>query len=234
MPTALGYLRVSSEKQAADDRDGLRRQEEAVRRFAQARGFALIEPLICDAVSGTYGVSEFEELAELRTRRGIRELVRRIETDRPQAVIVERADRLARSNIVGQYLIQQLKTQGISLYVVDSGRDLTACEGPYDSFLARLMLLIAELDKDILVLRMKAGRDRKSRELGRRCEGRKPQPLPTPVEDYLRMYYGRRSVRAIQRDLERRGLGRYSWGRLDRAGKRLRAAAKLLDVRTGA
>jgi DNA invertase Pin-like site-specific DNA recombinase len=89
-------------------------------------------------------------------------------------VLVERADRLARDLMVGEIILKDFREAGAVVITADSGVDLTANDGDPTRILIRQVLAaVAQFDKSVTVLKLRAARDRIRRQKGR-CEGRKP------------------------------------------------------------
>lgn len=85
MVRAVGYLRVSKEEQAAQDRASLPTQEADIRRYCEGKGYDLVE-IYCDP--GYSGSS--------RNRPRFRELCQDAEREKFDLIVVWRGDRLAR------------------------------------------------------------------------------------------------------------------------------------------
>jgi len=159
---AIAYVRVSGKGQI--DGDGLRRQRDAIRRFATTNGFDVVDEF-CDA-----GISGTKELA---ARPGLAALLDRIESNGVKIVLVERADRLARDLMVNEVIVDQLSRAGASVLTAD-GADLSSPDGdPTRTLIRQVLAAVAQFDKSVTVLKLRAARDRKRRRDGR-CEGRKP------------------------------------------------------------
>jgi DNA invertase Pin-like site-specific DNA recombinase len=160
---AIAYVRVSGKGQI--DGDGLRRQRDAIRRFATTSGFDVVEEF-CDA-----GVSGTKDLA---ARPGLAALLDRVESNGVKVVLVERADRLARDLMVNEVIVDQLSRAGARVLTADGGADLSSADGdPTRTLIRQVLAAVAQFDKSVTVLKLRAARDRKRRRDGR-CEGRKP------------------------------------------------------------
>jgi DNA invertase Pin-like site-specific DNA recombinase len=159
---AITYVRVSGKGQV--DGDGLRRQRDAIQRFATANGFQVVEEF-CDA-----GVSGTKDLA---ARPGLAALLDRVESDGVKVVLVERADRLARDLMVNEVIVDQLSRAGTRVLTAD-GADLSSADNdPTRTLIRQVLAAVAQFEKSVIVLKLRAARDRKRRREGR-CEGRKP------------------------------------------------------------
>ena len=159
---AIAYLRVSGRGQI--DGDGFERQRDAIRRFAAAAGYDLVEEYRDEGVSGT---------KELVDRPGLAALLDRIESNGVRVVVVERADRLARDLMIGEVIIDQFSRVGARVLTAD-GADLTSgSDDPTRTLIRQVLGAVAQFEKSVVVLKLRAARDRKRRKDGR-CEGRKP------------------------------------------------------------
>lgn len=159
---AFSYLRVSGKGQI--DGDGFPRQREAVERYAKARGVEIVREFRDDGVSGT---------TELADRSGLAALLDAIESNGVRMVLVERADRLARDLMVSEVILGQFRDLGVEVVAADSGTELTAGDDdPTKRLIRQILGAVAEFDKSVTVLKLRAARDRQRRQRGR-CEGRK-------------------------------------------------------------
>lgn len=158
---AVSYLRVSGQGQVQGD--GFPRQREAVAKYAAAAGLDLVHEYRDEGVCGAN---------ELADRPGLAELLDRLESNGVRLVVVERADRLARDLLVQEVTLGQFRDLGVQ--VVDAGgQDLTVADGdPTRTLIRQVLGAVAEFDKNVTVLKLRAARDRKRRATGK-CEGRK-------------------------------------------------------------
>lgn len=159
---AASYLRVSGKAQI--EGDGFERQREAVSRFARAKGYELVDEYCDGGVSGT---------TDLENRPGLGALLDRIESNGVRVVIVERADRLARDLMVGELILDQFSRIGARVLTAD-GADLTKADAdPTRTLIRQVLAAVSQFEKTVLVLKLRAARERVRRREGR-CEGRKP------------------------------------------------------------
>lgn len=161
MEKAFGYTRVSGQGQV--DGDGLRRQEEAIRRYAKASGLEVVKVYREEGVSGT-----------LADRPALAQLMVDLEQNGHgvKTVIIEKLDRLARDLMVQEAIVRDFQKQGFQLVSTMEGPDLCA-DDPTRKLIRQVMGAVAEYDKTMLVLKLRAARDRQRARTGR-CEGRKP------------------------------------------------------------
>jgi DNA invertase Pin-like site-specific DNA recombinase len=160
---AYSYLRVSGKSQV--DGDGFPRQRDTINRYAKAHGIEIAHEYCDEGVSGT---------TELADRKGLAALLDAVGANGVKLVLVERADRLARDLMVGEIILKDFREAGAVVITADSGVDLTANDGDPTRILIRQVLAaVAQFDKSVTVLKLRAARDRIRRQKGR-CEGRKP------------------------------------------------------------
>lgn len=157
---AISYLRVSGRGQL--DGDGYDRQRAAIEKYAAANDLELVGEFEDGGVSGT---------TELENRVGLAAALERIENNGVKLMVIEAADRLARDAMVSELIIRQFQKAG-GVIVTASGVNLT--EGndanPTAALIRGVLALIAEFDKRVTVLKLKAARDRIKSKTGK-CEG---------------------------------------------------------------
>jgi DNA invertase Pin-like site-specific DNA recombinase len=162
MERAYSYLRVSGRGQISGD--GFPRQREAIAKYARRHGVTIVQEFRDEGVSGT---------RELGSRPGLAALLDRLETNGVRVVLIERADRLARDLLVGEVILGQFRK--IRVRVVDaSGTNLSADDDDPTRILIRQVLgAVSQFEKAVVVLKLRAARDRMRIRTGR-CEGRRP------------------------------------------------------------
>lgn len=156
----FGYLRVSSQGQVGGD--GLVRQEETIRQYAQAQGYEIVDWYKDEGVSGT-----------IESRPALAAMLVNLEQNGHgiQTIIIEKLDRLARDLMVQEAIINDFRKGGFKLLSAHEGPDLAA-DDPTRKLVRQVMGAIAEYEKTMIVLKLKAARDRKKAKTGK-CEGRK-------------------------------------------------------------
>lgn len=167
MKEAYGYLRVSSQGQV--DGHGLQRQREAIEQYAAANGYSVQEVFTDEGVSGT-----------LDDRPGLGSLMHRIEVNGVCVVIIEKLDRLARDLVVQEHIIADMHRHGVKLISVAEGPDL-ASDDPSRKMIRQIMGAVAEYDKNMIVLKLRAARAAKRAKQGK-CEGAKGYGETDPTE----------------------------------------------------
>ena len=160
---AYAYLRVSGKGQVRGD--GFKRQEEEVRRFAQASGYEVAGVYREEGISGTTTEEDrpaFKDMVTAILKNGVR------------TIIIEGMDRLARELRVQEHLVIYLASKGITLLSARTEEDITAAVmgDPMKKALVQIQGVFAELEKSLLVKKLRTARERVRAEKGK-CEGRK-------------------------------------------------------------
>jgi len=159
---AVAYCRVSSKGQQKDG-TGLDRQEEIITAFAKRKGYKLIG-VYKEAITGTDAERpEFTQMLADLLSNGCR------------TIIIERLDRLARDLGVQLQLVGLLCGKGFTLLSADTEQDVTAAFSgdPMLKAMIQVQGVFSELDKSMLVKKLRKARETKKAKTGR-CEGRKP------------------------------------------------------------
>jgi len=159
MEKAYGYIRVSGKGQV--NGDGFDRQRKAIQDYAGANGFEIFHIYQEEGVSGT-----------LQDRPELTNMVLDLEENGQgiHTVIIERIDRLARDLMIQENILHDMNRHGVSVLSATDG-DLLE-DDPTRKLVRQVLGAIAEYDKTMLVLKLKAARDRKKAKAGK-CEGRK-------------------------------------------------------------
>jgi len=159
MEKAYGYIRVSGKGQVSGD--GFDRQRKAIQDYAKANGFEIFHIYQEEGVSGT-----------LQDRPALTDMILDLEENGHgiHTVIIERIDRLARDLMVQENILHDMNKHGVSVLSATDG-DLLE-DDPTRKLVRQVLGAIAEYDKTMLVLKLKAARDRKKARDGK-CEGRK-------------------------------------------------------------
>ena len=186
---AYSYLRVSGRGQL--EGDGFPRQRLAIDRYARAQGIDIIAEFREEGVCGEN---------ELQDRPGLVSLMAAVETSNVRLVLVERSDRFARDLIVGEIILADMRKAGVAVWSAEGGVDLTVGDDdPTKRLIRQILGAVAEYDKAITVLKLRAARERIRKRLGR-CEGRKPYGArPGERETLERMMQLRRKPRGDER-----------------------------------
>lgn len=183
---AFGYLRVSGKGQV--EGDGLIRQEQAIRDYAVANGITINRIYREEGVSGT-----------LEVRPALAEMMVSLEMNGHgvKTVIIERVDRLARDLMVQEAIIGDLQSKGFDLISVHEGNDLLSGD-PTRTLVRQVLGAIAEYDKTMIVMKLRAARER-ARVTRGKCEGRKGylEAAPEVVQAIKTMRRRRKGVRQM-------------------------------------
>jgi DNA invertase Pin-like site-specific DNA recombinase len=158
---AVAYCRVSSKGQR--EGTGLDRQEQIIKSYAKQSGYELTN-LYQEAMTGTDA-----------DRPVFTQMITDLLSNGCRTIIIESLDRLARDLAVQMKLIALLIARKITLIVASTGRDVTSdmLADPMLKAMVQVQGVFAELDKSLLVRKLRNAREKKRSEDGR-CEGRKP------------------------------------------------------------
>lgn len=166
---AYAYLRVSSNSQI--DGDGFRRQEELIRKCAAKHNIEIVEVFKEMGVSGTKGEGD---------RPAFKDMVSRILKNGVKTIIIEGTDRLARTLQVQEQLIAYLSAKEINLISARTESVITDDfqEDPMKKALVQMQGIFSELEKSLLVKKLREARKAKAKSNKAngnklKCEGRK-------------------------------------------------------------
>jgi DNA invertase Pin-like site-specific DNA recombinase len=163
---AIAYYRTSSAANVGTDKDTLARQREAVEGYARRAGLTIVGEFYDAAVSGADPID---------AREGFTRALERIAGNGVRTIVVETANRFARDLIVQETGFRLLRERGIDLIAADSP-DAFIDDTPTATLIRQVLGAVAQFEKAMLVTKLRGARDRKSREAGRRIEGRKSVP----------------------------------------------------------
>lgn len=154
------YGRVSGKSQV--EGDGFPRQRAAVEAWASLNGVDVVGEFLEQGVTGD---------AEWGQRPAFSEMLSRIFSNGVKTIVVENLTRLARSFVVQDTILTYLAAKGVTLISADTGADVTADiqQDPMKRALVQMQAVFSELEKNALVLKLRAARQRKGSK-----EGRKP------------------------------------------------------------
>lgn len=172
---AFAYLRVSSEGQAKEDKNGFPRQEEAIKEYCKLHNIEVVDTFR-DGITGTTDdrPALFDMMASMKqNNHGVK------------TVVIERLDRLARDLMVQENIIRDFTKDGFQLISTMEGADLGNNE-PTRKFIRQIMGAVSEYDKATLVAKLRAARERKKRLTGK-GSGRKGYHEENPeIISYIR------------------------------------------------
>jgi DNA invertase Pin-like site-specific DNA recombinase len=150
---AAGYVRVSSRQQL--DGYGLDVQEVAVRKYAKEHSFKLVHVFREEGVSGTLPVSE---------RPALMDALELLTACRADALLVPNLDRLARELHVQEAALGLLWDAGKSVHTVEDGEvRQDDPDDPMRKAMRKMRGVLAELDKDTVVMRLRKGKQAKKK-----------------------------------------------------------------------
>ena len=155
---AVGYLRVSSRGQIKGD--GFPRQRAAITRYAKAHRIEIVDEYREPFTGTDADRPQFQAMMAEMLSNGVR------------TILVESLDRFARDLGVQLQLLAYLQAKGVSLIAVNTGEDVTAAmvEDPMRKAMVQMQGIFAELEKSMLVAKLRKARQRVRDETGR-CEG---------------------------------------------------------------
>jgi DNA invertase Pin-like site-specific DNA recombinase len=161
MKKAYCYLRVSSQNQI--DGYGFDRQEEAIRAYAIKTGYEVVGVFKEEGVSGA---------ADETHRPAFEAMLTEILKDGVKTVLIERLDRLARDLLIQLTMLAFLERKGVELIDVGTGMNVIEAmkDDPMKKALIQIQASFAELEKSLIVRRLRAGREKARMERGK-CEG---------------------------------------------------------------
>jgi DNA invertase Pin-like site-specific DNA recombinase len=168
MITAVSYLRTSSRTNV--DGDSAPRQREAIADYAKRNGITIVREFYDAAVSGADPID---------TRPGFQDMLAYMAGNGARVILLENASRFARDlavQLAGHGLLQGL---GYELIPVDAPTYFTD-PTPTAALVRQILGAVAEFGKAEMVARLRGARNRASKALGRRVEGRHGYGVTSP------------------------------------------------------
>ena len=211
MKRAVGYIRVSTDAQAGEDRFGIEAQKEQILDYARKNDFEILEWFIDEGVSG---VKESRPAFD-------RILYGDVENPPVEYVIVAKSDRIARDIKLYFYYKQLLYQKDIKLISVseDFGE-----MGAFAGILEAFVLFVAEQERINITRRTSAGRAVKAIKggyaggqapYGYKVENKKLVVVPEEAEavrDIFKMHEEGATLQEIADEMNRRGLKTHRGG----------------------
>lgn len=148
MKNAIGYIRVSTEEQSADDKYGIETQKRAITQYAKANDFE-VKKWMVDTISGAK--DNRPELDKI--------LYRPDELPVHNAVIVFKNDRVARDTKLYFYYLYVLEKRGVKLI---STQEHFAEGDDFANIYRSLLMFVAEQERKNIALRTGKGRSLKA------------------------------------------------------------------------
>lgn len=136
---AVGYLRVSTDEQAAEG-VSLAAQEAAIRAYAALRGLDLIDVVVDAGVSGSKALSK---------RAGGQRLIDVIRRERV-AVVAFKLDRVFRNARDCLAVTADWDRRGVALHLVDMGGQTVDTSTAMGKFFMHLLAGVAEMERNII------------------------------------------------------------------------------------
>ena len=161
---AVGYLRVSTAGQSEKGM-GLQVQRECVQEYARAKGLELAE-VVKEAASG--GVRDGEALSHEHRPR-LLALLERAKSGAYDVLLVAKLDRLSRDHATLVLLERTFRRHGVEVVSATEENG----EGAYNAFVRGIMAQVAELERQVILDRVRGGKEAKKK-LGRHVHGRPP------------------------------------------------------------
>jgi DNA invertase Pin-like site-specific DNA recombinase len=211
---AVAYFRTSSEANVGAEKDTLKRQREAVTKFAKASGYDVISEYSDDGVSGADPVDQ---------RPGFAAMLLRIASNGVRTIIVETASRFARDLMVQEIGHRFLCEAGIKLIATDSP-DSFLDDGPTATMTRQILGSVSQFEKAMLVAKLKGARERKKADTGK-CGGRKSYVERDASMVALAKKLARYSVNGRKRSLRDVAAELEAQGHVTKGGKRYAATA---------
>lgn len=157
MMNAILYLRVSSVGQL--DGFGLDVQEKACRAYAKVHGLCIVATFRDEGVSGTLDAAQ---------RDGLMSALTRLQDGDADALLVARLDRLARTLTVQEAVLAQVWKHNRAVYSADLGEVMKDDpDDPMRTAMRQMAGVFAQLDRGMVVKRMRDGRKAKAAAGGR-------------------------------------------------------------------
>jgi DNA invertase Pin-like site-specific DNA recombinase len=130
----------------------------------------------------------------------------RIESNGVGTVIVEDVSRFAREMKAHVLGLALLRERGVQLLSAVDGQNLTEETDEMTEGMVTIMAVFAQIEKKRLVKKLRAARDRKSLQQGRRVEWRRSyrESNPNLVREAKRLRHGNRKERLSLRDISTR------------------------------
>lgn len=210
-PKVVAYLRVSTDRQA-DEGQGLDVQRRAIEVWAKATGCRVVAIFADEGVSGSNG---------LDTRVALADALELLRDQAAQGLVVHRLDRLARDLVVQETLLAEVRRMGATVMSTSAGEAayLTDdADDPSRTLIRQVLGAVAQYDRSMIALRLRAGRRRKAEKggfaygappFGQRVEGRELVPDPDEQATLRRvaeLHRAGRSVRSIAAQLNLEGV----------------------------
>lgn len=144
----IGYIRVSTDAQAKEDKFGLKVQKKQIEDYCKSRNMEVIKWYADEGESGAKERPGFDEI-----------IYGEVENPPYEAVVVAKSDRVARDINIYYYYKMMLRKKNINLISIaeDFGQF-----GVFSSMLEAFTLCVAEMERENITKRMISGRSFKA------------------------------------------------------------------------
>lgn len=207
------YLRVSGKGQISGS--GFDRQLKEIKRFCKHSNYQIIK-VFKEQVSGTI---------DGESRPQMRSMIAEVLSNGCKTIIVEDLSRLAREYRVQENILIYLASKKINLIAANTGENITEAieSDPMRKALVQIQGIFGELDKSLLVRKLRKAREKIRLEEGR-CEGAKPYGTLDSEIEVLRII---KRLRRKPRNSERKRMTYHSIAEeLNRLGLKPRRSEK--------
>ena len=143
MKKAFIYLRVSTGEQAKGY--SLEAQLDEIKDYCEKKEIEVIEKF-SDSMSGS----------KLTERKGLMDLLNRVDVDRPNFVIATESDRISRNTLQFGWIDTHLSMKGVKLLLVNERE----AEGPFEKAFQRIRAVFSEFETDLRQSRINRGREK--------------------------------------------------------------------------
>lgn len=191
MTCAVAYFRTSSSTNI--DGDSVPRQRAACQDYARRAGLTIRQEFNDAAAKGADRID---------SRTGFQAMLAWCAEHDCRTIVVESASRFARDLIVQETGFQMLQAAGYTLVAADDPDAFTAST-PTQDLIRQVLGAVSQFEKANLVAKLKAARDRKSAEVGRRIEG--PRKDPAQVEAAKALSAVGKSLRQVSAEMAAQG-----------------------------
>jgi len=143
MKKAFVYLRVSTGEQAKGF--SLDAQFDEIKEYCETNEIIILEKF-SDSMSGT----------KLTERKGLMDLLDRIDIDKPKFVIATESDRISRNTLQFGWIDTHLSMKGVKLLLVNERE----AEGPFEKAFQKIRAVFSEFETDLRQSRINRGREK--------------------------------------------------------------------------
>jgi DNA invertase Pin-like site-specific DNA recombinase len=151
----VGYLRVSTDRQVEEGL-GLEIQRQSISSWARSAGHRVSGWCSDEGVSGSNG---------LELRLGLGRAIDLLRSGEAQAIVVHRLDRLARDLVLQEQLLTDVRRIGAEVFSTSSAEAGILQDDPDDPsrrLIRQVLGAVAEYERSMIGLRLRAGRARKA------------------------------------------------------------------------